>query len=108
MTTCRAGSRCPFMRDSISPLQSSLPLIGRRRPFKPRDAPGSCQSEHIDGRETRLFGDAVPEVNRKADVAGPKRIPSPANDQLSAAILNDGRHRELAGAVEPNRIVGAA
>ena len=44
----------------------------------------------------------------KADVAGPKRIPSSANDQLSAAILDDGRHRELACGVEPNRIVCAA
>src|SRR6267142_1215081 len=65
-------------------------------------------SEHIDRREARLPGDAIPKVNCKTDIAGPKRIPSAANGQLRAAILDDGRHRELACAVEPNRIVGAA
>src|SRR6267378_4996370 len=65
-------------------------------------------SEHVDRRETRLPCDAVPKVNCKADVAGPKGIPSAANDKLRAAILDDGRHSELACAVEPNRVVCAA
>jgi UDP-3-O-[3-hydroxymyristoyl] glucosamine N-acyltransferase len=39
---------------------------------------------------------------------GPKRIPPAANDYLSAAILDDGRHSELACAIEPNRIICAA
>src|SRR6266849_2440344 len=65
-------------------------------------------SEHVDRRETRLPCDAVPKVNCKADVAGPKGIPSAANDYLRAAILDDGRHSELACAVEPNRVVRAA
>ena len=65
-------------------------------------------SEHIDRREMRLPGDAVPKVNGKADVAGPKGIPSAAHDCLRAAILDDGRHGELACAVEPNRVVRAA
>src|SRR5882672_3053148 len=65
-------------------------------------------SEHVDRRETRLPCDAVPKVNCKTDVAGPKRIPSAANGDLSAVILDDGRHGELACAVEPNRIVRAA
>src|SRR5437588_8431118 len=64
-------------------------------------------SEHVDRRETRLPGDAVPKVDCKADVAGPKRIPSAADGDLSAAILDDGRHGELACAVEPNRVVRA-
>jgi len=37
-------------------------------------------SEHVDRGETRLRCDAVPKVNCKADVAGPKGIPSAAND----------------------------
>ena len=37
-------------------------------------------SEHVDRGETRLPCDAVPKVNCKADVAGPKGIPSAAND----------------------------
>src|SRR4051794_28135798 len=65
-------------------------------------------SEHVDRRETRLAGDAIPQVNRKTDVAGPKRIPSAANGHLSPAILDDGRHRELPCAIEPYRVVGAA
>src|SRR5689334_916872 len=65
-------------------------------------------SEHVDRRETRLLRDAVPKVNRKADIAGPKRIPSTANGHLGAAILDDGRHGKLARAVEPDRVVRAA
>src|SRR5882757_10465787 len=61
-------------------------------------------SEHVDRRETRLPCDAVPKVNCKADVAGPKGISSAANDCLRAAILDDGRHSELACAVEPNGV----
>src|SRR4051812_30030691 len=67
-----------------------------------------CGSEHIDRRETGLSRDAVPKVNRKADVAGPERIPSTPDNEVSAAILYDGRHGELARAVEPDGIVGAA
>jgi hypothetical protein len=37
-------------------------------------------SEHVDRGETRLRCDAVPKVNCKADVTGPKGIPSAAND----------------------------
>ena len=65
-------------------------------------------SEHVDRRETRLPCNAVPKVNGEADVAGPKGIPSAANDELRAAILDDGRHGELACAVEPDQIVRAA
>ena len=64
-------------------------------------------SENIDRRKTRLPGNAIPKVNCKTDVAGPKGIPSAANDCLRAAILDDGRHGELACAVEPNGIVCA-
>src|SRR5258708_6308055 len=65
-------------------------------------------SEHVDRRETRLPCNAVPKVNGEADVAGPKGIPPAANDELRAAILDDGRHGELACAVEPDRVFGAA
>src|SRR3954468_21366745 len=43
-------------------------------------------SEHVGRRETRLLRDTVPKVNGKADIAGPKRIPSTANGHLGAAI----------------------
>lgn len=65
-------------------------------------------SEHIDHRKARLSGDAIPKVNGKPDIAGPKRIASAASDEVSAAILDDGGHGELAGAVEPDRVFGAA
>ena len=65
-------------------------------------------SEHVDCRETRFRCDAVPKVNCKADVARPKGIPSAATDYLSAAILDDGRHSELACAIEPNLVVRTA
>jgi hypothetical protein len=65
-------------------------------------------SEHVDRREARLPSDAIPKVNCKTDIAGPKGIPSAANDDLRSAILDDGRHSELACAVEPNRVVRAA
>src|ERR1700693_4398756 len=65
-------------------------------------------SEHVDGRETRLPCDAVPAINCKTDIGRPKRIASTASDGMSAAILDDGRHSELACAVEPNRVVDAA
>src|SRR2546429_9893503 len=65
-------------------------------------------SEDVDGRETGLARDAVPKINCQADVTCPKRIPAAAGDGMRAAILDDGRHRELACAVEPNGIVGAA
>src|SRR5262245_52040677 len=65
-------------------------------------------SECVDRRETRLSCDAVPKVYRKPDVTRPKRIPSAANNYLSAPVLDDRRHSELACAVEPDRVVRAA
>src|SRR3954447_23523126 len=81
---------------------ASVPLSCKRPTFR------ALGSEHVDGRKTRLSRDAIPKINGKADIASPKRIPSAASDDLGAAILDDGRHREWAGAVEPNRVVGAA
>jgi hypothetical protein len=40
----------------------------------------SFRSEDVDRRETGLSCDAVPKVYRKADIAGPKRIPSAADE----------------------------
>ena len=65
-------------------------------------------SEYVDRRKMRLACDAVPKIYRKADVAGPKRIPSAAHGYLSAAVLDDGRHGKLACPVEPDWIFRAA
>ena len=65
-------------------------------------------SEHVDRREARLSGDAIPKVNCKADIAGPERISPAPNGDPNAATLDDGRHCELAGAVEPDRVIGVA
>jgi hypothetical protein len=65
-------------------------------------------SEYIHRREPGLTRDAIPKVNCETDVAGPQGIPSAANGCMNGAILHNGRHRELACAVEPNGLVRAA
>src|SRR5262249_39769577 len=49
--------------------------------------------------------DAIAKINCKTGVAGPKGKPSTANDELGTSILDDGRHGELACAVEPHRVI---
>src|SRR6516165_8908597 len=98
---CRRLINAPstLPRERFSPLTQQRHSISRDAVFG---------SEDIDRGEARLLGDAIPEVNCKTDIAGPKRIPSTANGYLRAAILDDGRHCELACTVEPNRVVCAA
>src|SRR5437899_6195835 len=73
-----------------------------------QSGPSSLESEHIDSREPSVPCDAIPKVDRKTDITGPKRIPTAASNHLSAAILEDGSHGELARAVEPNRVIRAS
>ena len=73
-----------------------------------QSGPSSLESEHIDSREPSVPCDAIPKVDRKTDVTGPKRIPTAASNHLSAAILEDGSHGELARAVEPHRVIRAS
>src|SRR5947209_6959632 len=73
-----------------------------------QSGPSSLVSEHIDSREPNVPCDAIPKVDCKTDVTGPKRIPTAASNHLSAAILEDGSHGELARAVEPNRVIRAS
>jgi hypothetical protein len=40
-------------------------------------------SEEIDRREARILSDAIPEVNCKTDIAGPKRKPFTAGKDLN-------------------------
>src|SRR4051794_23316398 len=70
--------------------------------------PNSSPSEHIDRWKPGFARDAIPQVDGKTDVAGPKRIPTAAGCHLSAAILHDGSHAELSRAVEPDRVMCAS
>ena len=65
-------------------------------------------SKHVDCRKMRNAHDTVPKVNCETDVTGPQRIPSAADDDLRAAILDNRSHCELSGAVKPEGILRAA
>ena len=71
-----------------------------------RDRPQGQSS--INSREPSVPCDAIPKVDCKTDVTGPKRISTAASNHLSAAILEDGSHGELARAVEPSQIICAS
>ncbi len=51
---------------------------------------------------------AIPEIDRKADIAGPQRIAALAKFPPRFAALRNGGHRKGPGALEPNRIMRAA
>src|ERR1700733_2729070 len=64
-------------------------------------------SKYVERRETRLAGDAIPQVHSKPDIAGPQRVAAAAELRARLAALRDCRHGERAGALETGGIVGA-
>src|SRR5262245_65442122 len=68
----------------------------------------SPREEHIERREAVRALDAVPEVDREADVAGPQRIAPPAVLREVGLGLENPVHREAPRALEPRRVAEPA
>src|SRR5262249_7435119 len=55
-------------------------------------------SEYVNCRKRRCLRHTVPEVHRKADIAGPQRVPPPTELIARFAALGCGSHGECSGA----------
>src|SRR5205814_6520234 len=64
-------------------------------------------SKDINGRKPWLGGQAVPQIDGEANIAGPQRVTASPELVTCLAILSDRGHREGPGALEPHRIVGS-
>ena len=64
------------------------------------------RSEHVNRRELGGRISARPQVDRKAEVSGPKRVAVPTELLKVSLALLDGVHREATSALEPDRILG--
>ena len=65
-------------------------------------------SEYVNYGICRCQRQTVPEVHRKADIAGPQRVPPPPELIARFAALGCSSHGECSGAFEPNRIACSA
>src|SRR5215469_12294096 len=65
-------------------------------------------SENIDGRKARHARQAVPQVDRKADITSPKRVSTAPEFVARVSALRNGRHRECPRSFEPHGILPSA
>src|SRR6266545_7393985 len=64
-------------------------------------------SKDIDCRKLWLGGQAVPQIDGEANIAGPQRVAASPKLVACLTILSDRGHREGPGALKPHQIVGS-